>query len=183
MTVTRTPLDDIHVIFYSDAGSTVVGNANGYIPDKVIGEQYNSKDVYRINVPVNATHFKITNGVGKGTGTSKERYSEVKQISKNGLYNFIEPDKVTGSKTDLASYVEDSTFSSTLSANTYLLGLENPAEPIADDPKPDYVSGIKIATIVTDETAGATKGKQKYIKWLKQVHNPDYNPDDPEPYQ
>ena len=66
--ITRNPLDEMHIVFYSDAaGTTPVGNENGYKPDKVIGEKYNGTDVYKINVPDNATHFKITNGIGKGS--------------------------------------------------------------------------------------------------------------------
>lgn len=175
--ITRNPLDEMHIVFYSDAGTTPVGNENGYKPDKVIGEQYNGTDVYKINVPDYATYFKITNGIGKGTGSSdKERHSEVKQISDKGLYNFVEPDKVENNANSAASYVQG-TYSSTLSNNAYLLDLVNPRIEPDDDPPPVNPSpGIHIATIVTDDTAGETLGKQKYIKWLRQVINPEYDP-------
>ena len=179
--ITRNPLDEMHIVFYSDAaGTTPVGNANGYKPDKVIGEQYNGTDVYKINVPDYATYFKITNGIGKGSATpSKERHSEVKQISDKGLYNFVEPDKVENNANSAASYVQGA-YSSTLSNNAYLLDLVNPRIEPDDDPPPQTSSpGIHIATIVTDDTAGETLGKQKYIKWLRQVINPEYDPNTP----
>lgn len=181
ITVNRAQLDEMHVIFYKEDGSTVVGNANGYKPDKVVGEQYErdkntSYDVYKITVPDDAVYFQITNGTAKGSEGGRERHSEIKQISDKGLYTFIEPEKVTSGADNIDNYVHGEFDGATLSNNTYLLDLVNPRLAEDDDPPPSTPSGgIKLATVVTDDTAGINKGKQNYIKWLKQVANPDFD--------
>ena len=161
----RTPLDDMHVVFY-DENNNVINHTDGYKPDKVVGEKYNdTTDVYKITVPDNATYFQITNGTGKGSEGGKERHSEIKKLTDKGLYRFIEPSEVTAAGRSVGSqdsYV-DGTWSSTLSDNTYRLGLANELPTDADEELPETnTTEIHLATIVT-----GSDGTQDYIKWLK----------------
>lgn len=167
--LTRTNLDEMHVVFFADAdGLQVVGSGSlnayqdaGYIPDKVGTYPNTSYDVYRMEVPSGAKYFQINNGYGKGDGSSNYslRVSEIKALTPNGLYQFVK-DETAASK-----YIEGTTYPTneeTRQNPRYLLTLVN-AIPESDEEQP--VTGtidIHLATIVTD-----TGGTQKYIKWLK----------------
>ncbi len=163
-TVSRTPLDDVHVVFY-DENEEVINHADGYKPDKVIGSQYNNTDVYKIVAPDNAAYFQITNGTGKGSAGGKERHSEIKKLTDKGLYQFVTPSDVTASGQNantIANYIEESSFNNDKSKNTYLLGLANKREEGDEELPKTNTTNIKIATIVT-----GSDGTQEYIKWLK----------------
>ena len=164
VTVSRTPLDDMHIVFY-DASNNAINHTDGYKPDKVVDEQYEGTDVYKITVPDNAEYFRITNGTGKGSSGGRERHSEIKKLTDKGLYRFIEPSEVTATNKDASSennYVQETTFNSTLSANTYLLGLANQIQESDEELPETNTTDIYLATIVT-----GSDGKQDYIKWLK----------------
>lgn len=175
VTVSRTPLDDMHIVFY-DASNNAINHTDGYKPNKVVDEQYERTDVYKITVPDNAEYFRITNGTGKGSSGGRERHSEIKKLTDKGLYRFIEPSEVTATNKDASSennYVQGTTFNSTLSANTYLLGLANQIQESDEELPETNTTDIYLATIVT-----GSDGKQDYIKDLRQIPNPDYNPQD-----
>lgn len=176
----RTTLDEMHVVFYTDAdGANVVGSGSlngyndaGHIPDQIgtldsgtwTALQYNSKDVYRIQVPSTAKYFQINNGYGKGSGTNNYslRKSEIKAITANGLYQFVQDE------TDASKYIEGSTKVYPTDAETrqnprYLLTLVqsvNPEESDEDLTTTGTVD-VHIATVVTK-----TDGTVDYIKWL-----------------
>ena len=183
---THTPLDDVHIIFYSDAaGRTPVGTADGYVMDN-LSRTYTKKDdqgnpltgatsgtVYRMAIPNDAKYFKITNGVGKGTGESvNERSSVVTKISQNGLYQFVdsttiidkENDTTPSSVSDYWNSEDTPAAASNLNDHQYYLELINEREPEEeeDDAVLQEENEIHLATIVT-----GTDGKQDYIKWLK----------------
>ena len=164
---TRTNLDEIHVVFFSDAdGENVVGSGSidayqdaGYIPDKVGTKD--DKDVYRIQVPSGAKYFQINNGFGKGTTGSNYslRKSEIKALTLNGLYKFVQ------GETDAAKYIEGTDYPTNAQSRQnprYLLTLVN---EVPEGDEEQFTGGtvdIKLATIVT-----GPDGKQKYIKWLR----------------
>ena len=166
----HTNLDEMHVVFFADAdGLQVVGSGSlnayqdaGYIPDKV-GTYDSTYDVYRMEVPSGAKYFQINNGVGKGDASDSPNYSlrvsEIKALTPNGLYKFVQ------GETAASKYIEGTTYptnAETRQNPRYLLTLVN-AIPESDEEQP--VTGtidIHLATIVTD-----TDGTQKYIKWLK----------------
>lgn len=148
-------LDDVHIEFFSDEGTTPVGNVSpGYIPDDL------GSNIYRIKVPESATHFRINNGSNKGTASetyNNDRKSEVKEIIPNALYKFVEGTECTKDGSNPNSI-------SVLSTPEYLLEIDNATPAVTEDDEipsgaADY---IKLATIVT-----GSDGKQKYIKWLK----------------
>ena len=144
----RTPLDDMHVIFY-DSGKNVIGTGSpGYKPDKVVGnnKQYNGSDVYRIAAPSNAKYFQITNGT-KGTGSNDyERMSEIKEINADGLYRFV-PD---GS----SKYIEETSYNSSTQKQSqmhFLLDLINVVTESDEEISVDGTIPVHVATIVTGD--------------------------------
>ena len=182
----HTPLDDVHIIFYSDeAGTSVVGTANGYVMDN-LAQIYTKKDennnpvanatggtVYRMTIPNEAKYFKITNGVGKGTGTSvNDRSSVVTKIAPNGLYKFVdsttiidkENNTTPSSVSDYWNSGDTPAAASNLNDHQYYLELINEREPEEeeDDAVLQEENEIHLATIVT-----GANGTQDYIKWLK----------------
>jgi len=154
-------LDDMHVVFYDAGGSVIGSSAPGYKPDKV--GQKDGKDVYRIIIPSGAVNFQINNGSGKGNATTSHnhyRRSEIKSITPNGLYKFI--DDKTDAK-DIWNNSSKATSVSKLNDHLYYLTLDNKDTTPTDDTPPETsTEDIKLATIVTD-----ADGSQKYIKWLK----------------
>ena len=156
-------LDEMHVIFY-DINNTPIGSADsGYIPDRLIVSNAVT-DYYRMQVPNGAVYFQITNGTGKGTGSNYySRQSEIKQITANGLYEFV------SGKTNAADFITaDSTVptgnNATREAPKYLLTLKNEKKAELDDDVPETSTfDVKLAVVVTGDN-----GTQKYIKWLKQ---------------
>ncbi len=178
----RTTLDEMHVTFFSDAnGGTVVGTGSldaatnaGYIPDKVgtttestgiwtaLTTETGNNNVYRIQVPSGAKYFQINNGVGKGSGSENYslRKSEIKELTVNGLYKFVD----TGTDKNAFMLSTDPAPTDVASRQNphYLLELTNKL-PEGDIDLPDNgVVDIHLATIVTDKN-----GSQKYIKWLR----------------
>ena len=180
----RTTLDEIHVVFYSDPdGANVVGSGSingydnaGYVADQIgvldngtwTALQYPETgspqyDVYRIQVPSNAKYFQINNGFGKGEGSSNYslRKSEIKSVTPNGLYKFVE------GESDAKKYIEGSTLPADAAARQnprYLLTLVQTVEESDEELPTSGTVDVHLATIVTDND-----GTQKYIKWLKTV--------------
>ena len=156
----RYTLDEMHVIFY-DINNAPIGSADsGYIPDKLSSYP----DYYRMQVPNGAVYFQITNGTGKGTGSNYySRQSEIKQITANGLYKFVDEG------TNAADYITaDSTVptgnNATREAPKYLLTLKNEKKAELDDDVPETSTfDVKLAVVVT-----GSNGQIDHIKWLKQ---------------
>lgn len=190
----RTLLDEMHVTFY-DADRQVIGTDKaGYLPDRLLSATFTEKDdnenviggpysdIYRIQVPSEASYFQINNGINKGSGTSKERYSVIEPVVANGLYKFVE----STTANDVAATFQ----TSNLSTNKYNLKLVNKVEQ-DDEIIPIRTGNVKLATVVTDGTEGETQGKIKYIQWLKPRPKSDsempagktYDPDDSSTYQ
>ena len=169
-TGTRYVLDDVHVKFYN-AGGTQIGTASGYIPDKIgsYSKDGISGDVYRIQVPENASTFQITNGADKGTASNAHnhyRQSEIKDITINGLYSFVQQKTSTGAPT-LANedYIEGSSVPATvgaLSTPNYLLDLVNEIEESDEDIPEGKTVDIHLATVKTTTADGNIS-----IVWLK----------------
>jgi len=166
----RYTLDDVHITFYGADGSTVVGTAApSYVMDKV-APSFTKGSVtgalYRMAIPNDAKYFQINNGQAKGTASTaageRRRMSEIKKISPNGLYSFVQ------SADNAADYIEETEVSGTpsndyLSTVHFLLDILNPRakDDEEDIPKTD-IAEIKLATVVT-----GSDGKPEYIKWLK----------------
>ena len=153
----RYVLDDVHIEFFEDESGTIpVGSAGyGYIPDKLSGE-----NIYRITIPNGAKYFRINNGEkSSGSTNYNSRQSEIKQITPNGLYKFVEsttPAEVWDNNAAASSAAE-------LDDHFYYLDLENKIVIDEEDIDPDIdIKDIKLATVVT-----GSDGKQAYIKWLK----------------
>ena len=177
----RFAFDEMHVTFY-DANKQLLGSdPAGYIPDLLTGysDENNAwvnaplNNVYRIQVPNDASYFSINNGINKGNGTpNKERHSVIEPITPNGLYQFVTAADLTaaGKENTAAHYLaEGSTVPADANSRhdpAYLLTLVNKVQT-DEEIIPVRTSIIKLATVVTDETEGATKGKIKYIKDLK----------------
>ena len=158
----RTPLDDMHVIFY-DSGKNVIGTGSpGYKPDKVVGnnKQYNGSDVYRIAAPSNAKYFQITNGTKAGTTYDRERMSEIKEINADGLYRFVP------SAANAVDYIEETSIPTKQSDAHFLLDLINVVTESDEEISVDGTIPVHVATVVTGDD-----GKTAYIKWVK-----DYDP-------
>ena len=161
----RTPLDDMHVIFY-DSGKNVIGTGSpGYKPDKVVGnnKQYNGSDVYRIAAPSNAKYFQITNGTKAGTTYDRERMSEIKEINADGLYQFVP------SAANAVDYIEETSYNSSTQKQSqmhFLLDLINVVTESDEEISVDGTIPVHVATVVTGDD-----GKTAYIKWVK-----DYDP-------
>ena len=171
-------LDEMHVTFYDQNKNIIGTNLAGYLPDKLgaysgstwTAARYNGSDVYRIQVPDNAKYFRINNGINKGltddSDTKKnERYSEVKEIAENGLYQFVQGSGLTASQ-----YIRTGDTLPT-DANAryqpeYLLTLLNPIVTEEEIP-PIRIEDVHLATVVSDEADGANPGRIKQIKWLK----------------
>ncbi len=183
----RTTLDEMHITFY-DANKQVIGTASpGYLPDRFgtcTYDEYDEitswtavtdggNDVYRITVPSSASSFQINNGINKGA--SKERYSVIEPVVANGLYKFVE----STTENDIAASFQ----TSTLNTNRYNLTLVNKVDQ-DDDVVTVKTEKLRLATVVTDETAGTNQGKIKYIKWLKPetAEGQTYDPDDSNTY-
>ena len=171
-------LDEMHVTFYDQNKNIIGTNLAGYLPDKLgtyegsnwTAARHNGSDVYRIQVPDNAKYFRINNGINKGltddTDTKKnERYSEVKEIAENGLYQFVQGSGLTASQ-----YIRTGDTLPT-DANAryqpeYLLTLLNPIVTEEEIP-PIRIEDVHLATVVSDEADGTHPGRIKQIKWLK----------------
>ena len=160
----------MHIVFFADPdGAVPVGNGTadaksatdnaGYIPDKVGSS--GGKDVYRIQVPAGANYFQINNGVGKGTGTANYslRQSEIKPLTVNALYKFVD----SGSTAE--DYIRSGETPTTVESRQnprYRLDIENKI-PEGDIELPESETvDIHIATVVI-----GSDGNIASIKWLK----------------
>ena len=148
-------LDDMHIEFFGSDGVTHIGTPEGYIPEKA--GTHADGTVYRITVPSNAMFFRVNNGNGKDNVTAAHnhtRNSEIKQITDNGLYEFV----------TAAKYTKDGSNPTTvaaLSAPEYLLTLINKIDLDGDAPTSETYD-VHLATIKTGANGNTTE-----ILWVK----------------
>jgi len=157
-------LDDMHIEFFGSDGVTHIGTPEGYIPEKAV--THTDVTVYRITVPSNAMFFRVNNGNGKDDVTAAHnhtRNSEIKQITDNGLYEFV----------TAAKYTKDGSNPTTvaaLSTPEYLLTLTNKIDLEGDTPTSETYD-VHLATIKT-----GADGKTSTILWVKDdLDNVDTN--------
>lgn len=162
----RYKLDEMHVVFYSDAeGQNVIGtDRTGYIPDKLLYSSYEGSDVYRIAIPDGACYFSINNGQAKGSISSYTNYreSEVKQLSINGLYRFVQK------ADDYSKYWNSSSGASSaneLDDHYYYFDLINYRPDDQEDDEEEYETASEDVHLARVETGD--NGLIKKIIWLK----------------
>ncbi len=158
----RYVLDDVHIIFYTDAqGVNAIGSGQGeheYKLDKLSDET----ETYRIQIPAGAKYFRITNGQGKGgvSGYNNYRKSEVKELTPNGIYQFV------ASAASSEGYINGTVPTSLAEISTpeYLLELTNERNIVDDIEEPPVTEkyDVLLARIVT-----GADGKTDKITWLK----------------
>ena len=173
---THTPLDDVHITFYSnETGTTAVGNGfAGYVMDKT--GITDGKDVYRIAIPDGANYFSINNGAGKDTGSYLyDRSSVITKITQNGLYKFVDADTsldTNGTKpSQLKDYWDcgDDNDVTTADEHPYYLELVNKRTIDEDEEVPPATENydVHLATVVTKGSSNPSAGNIEKIKWLK----------------
>ena len=175
--------DNAHIVFYKEGSTSdktyawgtslldvnvqVVGDPNGY----VLYENDNSHlyEPFVIDVPVDATYFRITNGADPD---GVVRYSELASIEtgtsgniKYPKYQFLRPAQGAGN------------YPSTVSGYYPIQWMK--AVPSEPDQPSLTTEPVKLATVVT-----GYDGLPAYIKWLKRKPVPGaaYDPDDPTTY-
>lgn len=155
----RSVFDDMHVMFYDENKSVIGNDTPGYKPDKITSTTYtNGETVYRIQAPAAAKYFSINNGTKGNTGSYYERTSEIKQLTANGLYRFVD-------STVALDHIAESTLptdAQTKSQKTYLLEMVNKITETDEELPDGETVDIHLATVVT-----GSGGTIDYIKWLK----------------
>ena len=165
----RYTLDDVHIEFFDMNKTPLQTTAPGYVMDKIgtYSKDSTSGDLYRIAIPSNAQYFRINNGTGKGSGTTKYnvRNSVIEEIAANGIYKFVDESNATadvwdGSAPSSAADLDD---------HNYKLKLINEKQP---DPEDDDIIEprnyeVRLARVETKNSANSDNGNISKIIWLK----------------